>query len=565
MDTIFIELSVIIAVAVGVSLFMRLIRQPMIIGHIITGLLVGPAVFDLIKSGETIGVFSDFGIALLLFIVGLGLNPRIIREVGKIAGGIAFVKIGVTTGVGFLLARALSFGVTESLLTGLALSFSSTIIILKLLADKKELTRLYGKISIGFLLVEDIIATFALVVVAAAAGGDGVSLSDFGLLIAKFGGLITALILIRALVINNLKHIIAKSQDFLFLFSIGWALGIAALFQYFGFSLEIGALMAGVVMASLPYSQEISSRLKVLRDFFIVLFFIGLGSHLELHNMTAVLPKALLFSLIVLIGNPLVVMTVMGISGYTKKTSFKTGMTGSQVSEFSLILLLLAERSQLASQEIVSLVTMVALITIATSTYMILYSDNLYHFFERYIHIFERRFVKEQKEKRDHYELVLIGYNKGGHEFLKVFKQLKKKFVIVDYDPAIVDTLEQRNEPFVYGDVTDIELLEEINLERSRLVVSTITDMPTNLGLAEWLDKHNPHAVFVATADSAEEAAQLYNRGTAYVVLPHFIGSEKISSFLRKNGLSKTEFRHFREKHLEYLQSHHELFAGSDA
>ncbi len=562
MDSIFIELSVVIAVAVSMSLFMRIIRQPLIIGHILTGLLVGPTVFNLVKSTETIDVFSEFGIALLLFIVGLGLNPRIIKEVGKVAGAIAFVKIAVVTSLGFLICSALGFGTTESLLLGIGLSFSSTIIILKLLADKKELSRLYGKISIGFLLVEDIVATFLLVIVAAYASSGGINPGELGLLVAKFAGLITFLVLVRIIFINHMTNLIAKSQDFLFLFAIGWALGIAALFQYVGFSLEIGALVGGVVLASLPYAQEISSRLKILRDFFIVLFFIGLGSHLKLDNITNVLPQAVLLSMLVLIINPLIVMSVMGLGGYTKKTSFKTGMTGSQVSEFSLILLLLAEKSGLIGIRSVSLLTMVALITIAVSTYMILYSDNLYSFFERYLRFFERKKVKEHKEKREHYELVLIGYHKGGHEFLKVFKSLKKKYIIVDYDPQVIDVLDNRGEPFLYGDVTDLELLEELNLSHAHLIVSTITDLPTNLLIAKWLEKNNPHAVYIATADAAEEAAELYEEGASYVVLPHYIGSEKISSFLKKNGLNKTEFRHYREKHLAYLQSHHELFAS---
>jgi Kef-type K+ transport system membrane component KefB len=561
MHSIFTELSLIIAIGAGISLVMRVIRQPLIIGHILTGLIVGPTFLDLIKSGETIEVFSEFGIALLLFIVGLGLNPRIIKEVGKIAGAIAFFKIAITTGLGFLIARALGFQTSHAIFIGVSLSFSSTIIILKLLADKKELTRLYGKVSIGFLLVEDIIATFALVVVAAMASDGGVSLNDFGVLLAKFAALVTGVILVRVLLINNLGRIIAKSQDFLFLFAISWALGIAAIFQHFGFSLEIGALIAGIVLASLPYSQEVSSRLKILRDFFIVLFFIGLGSHMELHNITAVLPNALLLSLLVLIVNPLTVMTVMGLSGYTKKTSFKTGMTGSQVSEFSLILLLLAGRTGQVSETVVSLVTIVALITIAASTYLIIYSDKLYTFFEKYLHLFERRHIKEGREKREHYDLVLIGYNKGGHEFLKVFKQLKKKYVVVDYDPSVIDVLEGHNEKFMYGDVTDPEMLEELNLEHAKLVVSTITDLATNKQLAWWMEKHNPHSVFITTADSAEEAAELYQLGAAYVMLPHYIGSEKIGSFIRRNGLNKTEFKHFREKHLAYLQSHPELFS----
>jgi len=558
--SIFSELSLIIAVAVAMSLFMRLIHQPLIIGHMLTGLIVGPSLLHLVQSPETIQVFSDFGIALLLLIVGLGLNPRVIKEVGKIAALIAFVKVVTTTSVGFLVSRLFGFGVVPSFFIGIAISFSSTIIILKLLSDKKEQTRLYGKISIGFLLVEDLLATILLVFVSASGNG-GVSVQDFAQLLLKSMGLIGIIILVRILVINKMGNIIAKSQEFLFLFAIGWALGIAALFQRAGFSLEIGALVAGVTLASLPYAQEVASKLRILRDFFIVLFFIGLGSHFEIHNVYNLLPKAIVLSLIVLIANPLIVMTVMGVGGYTKKTSFKTGLTGAQISEFSLIMLLLANSTGLISQEVVSLVTLVALITIAASTYLIIYSDLLFSFFEKYLGIFERKKIKEEREHRHNYELVLIGYQKGGQEFLKLFKQLKKRYVVVDYDPGVIDLLEQKEAEYLYGDVTDPEMLEELNLEHSRLIISTITDLNTNNQLAEWLESHNPHAVFIATADSSEEASKLYEKGVSYVILPHYIGSEKIGSFIRRNGFNKTEFKKYREKHLAYLQTHYDDFS----
>ncbi len=560
MHSIFSELSLVIAVAVAVSLFMRLIRQPLIIGHILTGLLAGPSFLHLIKSPETIQVFSDFGIALLLLIVGLGLNPRIIKEVGKIAGTIAVGKILLTTLFGYAVSRLFGYSALPSLFVGVSLSLSSTIIILKLLNDKKEQSRLYGKISIGFLLVEDLFATILLVVVSASGSG-GVTLDDFATLALKCIGLILAIWFVRVVFINHMGSIIAKSQEFLFLFAIGWALGIAALFQLAGFSLEIGALIAGVSMASLPYAQEISSRLKILRDFFIVLFFIGLGSHLQLLNVAHILPQAAILSVLVLVGNPLIVMTIMGLSGYTKKTSFKTSMLGTQVSEFSLILLLLANKLGHISQDVLSLVTIVGLVTIATSTYLIIYSDKLYILFERYLELFERRKVKKEHEQKHHYDLVLIGYQKGGHEFLKVFQQLKKRYVVVDYDPGIIDTLENRGAEYLYGDVTDPELLEELNLAHAKLVISTITDMNTNSMLAEWLEKNNTGAVFIATADTSEEAAGLYGKGVAYVILPHYIGSEKIGSFIKKNGFNKTEFKKYREKHLAYLQSHYDLFA----
>lgn len=562
MHSIFSEISLVIVVAAGVSLLLRLVRQPMIIGHILTGLLVGPSVLRIVKNPETIQVFSDFGIALLLLIVGLGLNPRIIKEVGRIAASIAFAKVLLATSFGFAAARLFGYGLVTSMFIGVSLSFSSTIIILKLLTDKKEQNRLYGKISIGFLLVEDLLATMLLVAVSATGSG-GITADKFVALILKCLGLIVFIILVRVLIINRIGSLIAKSQEFLFLFAIAWALGAAALFQHAGFSLEIGALVAGVSLASLPYAQEISSRLKILRDFFIVLFFIGLGSHLELHNVLSLLPKASFLALLVLVGNPIIVMTIMGLSGYTKKTSFKTGIVGSQISEFSLILLLLAGKLGHISAEAVSLVTTAGLITIGVSTYLIIYSDKLYVLFEKYLELFERRHLKTEHEPKHNYELVLVGYQKGGQEFLKLFQQLKKRYIVVDYDPGVIDNLDNKGANYLYGDVTDPELLEELNLSKTRLIISVISDMTINNMLADWLDKNNPRAVFIATADTSDEAAELYGRGAAYVILPHYIGSEKIGAFIRKNGFNKTEFKKYREKHLAYLQSHYDLWAES--
>jgi len=554
------ELSLVIVVGVAVSLVMRLIRQPLIIGYILTGVIVGPAALHIIDSPESIQVFADFGIALLLLIIGLNLNPKIIKEVGKIAAYVAIGKVAIATILGFGLARVLGYSKTSALYIGIALSFSSTIIILKLLSDKKEQHRLYGKISIGFLLIEDLLASLVLIGVAAGGKG-GISFSETGTLLYKIIMLISVLTLFRIFVLSRLTKLISKSQEFLFLFAIGWSLGIAALFKQSGFSLEVGALVAGVTLAPMPYAQEAASRLKPLRDFFIVLFFVSLGSHLHLENVLPILPEALLFSFLVLIGCPLVVLGIMGLAGYTKKTSFKTAITGTQISEFSLILVVLGNKVGQVNDRLVALITVVGLLTIGISTYLITYSDKLYTFFEEALRFFERRKVHPEHEKMHKYELVLFGYLKGGHEFLKVFQQMERSYIVVDYDPNVIDTLEDQGIRYVYGDVGDLELLDELNLEHTRLLASTISDLQMNTYILEWLQKVNPNVVYICSADSAEEAAELYGAGATYVMLPHYIGSEKISAFIKKSGLKKSEFKKFREKHLAYLESHSELFA----
>jgi Trk K+ transport system NAD-binding subunit len=161
------------------------------------------------------------------------------------------------------------------------------------------------------------------------------------------------------------------------------------------------------------------------------------------------------------------------------------------------------------------------------------------------------------KKNLNYYELVLFGYQRGGHEFVKVFKNLKKKYVVIDYDPAAIDDLERHHIDYLYGDATDVELLEEAGLDHAKMVVSTITDHETNRFLVSLVERINPHCVIITHADTVEQAAELYELGAGYVMMPHYIGSEKIGAFIKKSGFKKSEFRKFREKHLAYLQSHY--------
>src|ERR1700694_1524663 len=287
--SVFSELSFIIVLAMVVSLIMRLIKQPLIIGHILTGILVGPSVFHLIKNPQTIEVFSSIGIALLLFIIGLGLNLKAVREVGKVAGIVGGIQLLLTAVIGYVSSQVLGFNRSEALFLGVAYSFSSTIIILKLLNDKKEQLRLYGKIATGLLLIQDIGAVVALLFVTAS-GGSSFSTSQLVGLLIKGGLVSAALLLVGGYVLPRFHKLIAGSQEFLFLFAIGWGFGAAALFELIGFSIEVGALISGIALAALPYTQEIAARLRPLRDFFIVVFFIALGSRLVFQDITSLLP-----------------------------------------------------------------------------------------------------------------------------------------------------------------------------------------------------------------------------------------------------------------------------------
>ncbi len=553
MDSIFLELSLIIIIATIIAGFMHAARQPIIIGHIITGLIVGPQLLNIAHSTELFDIFAQIGIALLLFIIGLNLRPAVIKEVGRVALVTGLGQIIFTTVIGFFIGRGLGFDTTTSAYIAIALTFSSTIIVMKLLSDKKDLGRLYGKISIGFLLVQDIVATLILIIVSSVTGETNIPIM---LLATLLEGLALVALLLATVTFGlpKLTGFFARSPEFLFLFAISWGLGIASLFQVVGFSIEIGALFAGVAMATSPYTYEISSRLRPLRDFFIVLFFILLGSRLSFDHIGVVIAPAILFSLFVIIGNPLIIMILMRILGYNKKTGFKAGLTVAQISEFSLILIVLANRHGQINDDAVTLVTVVGLITIAVSTYMIIYANVLYGLLSPYLGIFEKRSSISEQKNDENYEAILFGYHHVGEDLIHSFKQLKSSFLVVDYNPEVIEGLTNSGIDCLYGDANDNEFLSELNLAKTKLIISTMSDFEANLILTKQVRHVSKHAIVIVKSDLIEDAAALYDAGATYVMMPHYISTNHTSELIHRNGFDLSEFIKERDKHLRYIK-----------
>lgn len=557
MDSVFNELSLVIIVTAAISLFMKLIRQPLILGYILAGLLVGPSALGLIHSENLFHVFSEIGIALLLFIIGLGMNISQLRKLGRVVGFISMSTFFTISLLGFATGSLLGFTRTEAFIIGLAMVFSSTIIIVKILSDKKEQSRLHGQIAIGVILLEDIIATFALLFVAANKAGQDLALNEVVLLLGKGVVLLSLLAFGSIKVLPKVSRYMAETQELLFLFAISWGFGVAAMFDYSGFSIEIGALFAGVALAASPYVQEIASRLKPLRDFFVVIFFITLGESLDIGSFSSIILPAIILSLIVIVMKPLTAISLMGLLGYTKRVSFKAGINLSQISEFSIVLVVLAINSGLVRPEVGAIITLVAIITIAVSTYLMQYDDKLFKYFDRIkLQLFEKDVTYRESKHATSYPIVLLGYHHGGHEFVHIFQQMKHRFLVVDYNPEIIDLMQHQNIDYLYGDANDTELLDEAQLDKAKLVVSTISDHVTNVFLVNLLQKVNPGAVFICHADNIHEATELYDLGASYVMIPHYIGSEKIGAFIKRVGLNKSEFKKFREKHLVHLETH---------
>jgi Kef-type K+ transport system membrane component KefB/Trk K+ transport system NAD-binding subunit len=549
----FTQFGVVILVVLGVSIVMRLLKQPLIIGYILSGILVGPFCLNIIQNTETLNIFSEMGIAFLLFIVGLHLSPNVIKEVGKVSLVTGIGQILFTSLIGYLIATLLGFSAVTAIYIAIALTFSSTIIIMKLLSDKDALEKLYGKISIGFLLVQDLVAILILIVVSSLATGKGAGVLLLSTII-KGLILVAVLIPISYYILPTLSDFFAKSQEFLFVFAISWGFALSILFLYLGFSIEVGALIAGIMLSISPYSYEISSKLKPLRDFFIISFFIILGSQMAFGDISNLIIPAIILSLFVLIGNPLIVIILMGLMGYSKKTGFMAGLTVAQISEFSLILIALGFKTGSLSQEILSLVTIIGLITIAGSTYLIIYSDAIFNKLSGFLGLFERKKIKEKEIPKKKYNYILLGYNRIGFSVVKAFSKITKNFLVVDYNPKVVKELKEKGINAVYGDVDDCEFLEDLGINKASLIVSTVPDKESNRIILSVLNMKKNKPLIMLTSRQIRDALELYESGADYVILPHFLGGEFTSRLIEKAKTNRKRYETEKKKELKILR-----------
>jgi len=554
MEEIFIYLAIILLAAFLVSYIIKLFRQPIIIGYIIAGIIISPFIIKFGAPREMIDVFSHLGIAFLLFIVGLHLNPNIVKRIGTTSLIVGLGQMALTFVVGFLISfYLLSFGYVASMYIGVALMFSSTIIVTKLLSDKRELESLHGKICIGVLIIQDLVAVAVLILISSMSGE-----GNFGTFAARTflggGGLLVGLFVIGYFVLPKITYNIAKSQELLFLFAICWCFLIASLFSYFGLSIEIGALVAGVVLSISPYSTEISSKIRPLRDFFLIIFFIILGWNIQILNINSIILNAIIFALLALLFKPIILMALMAFSGHTKRNNFLVGTTLAQISEFSLIVLALGVAMGHISDKILSTLTLTAVLTIAVSTYFIIYSNRFYEKMSGIVPIFEKKKARDEKEVVREYDAILFGYNRIGFGILRTLNKIKKRTLVVDFNPDTVSDLKKMRIPALYGDASDSEFLRELPLEKLQLAVSTIPDFETNLVLIETIKLANPKAIVIVTAHQIKESLGLYRRGADYVLTPHFLGGEYVSKMVSKIKTKYDGYKDEKQKHVKMLK-----------
>jgi len=540
--TIFFEITIVIVMASVLAIVFRFLKQPPILAYILTGIILGPIGLIHIESEELLKTMAEFGITFLLFMLGLELKLKELKSTGRTALILGFGQIGLTTIIGVGICLLLGFSLVTSFYIGLALTLSSTIIVVKLLSDKKDLNSLYGKLSIGLLLVQDFVAILALIFLAGLSANTSFSYLSFLEVIIKAVLLFVVVGYLSQYIVPKLIDKIANSTELLFLFSIAWAFGIAALVSspWIGFSIEIGGFLAGIALANSMEHLQIVARIRPLRDFFVTIFFVMLGMEMSFTNVGSILFPALLLSTFVLVGSPIIVMTILGLLGYRKRVSFFTGLIVAQVSEFSLILIFLGSKLGHVSEEIISLITIVSIVTFVVSTYMIMNSNKLYKHLKKYLSFFEFRKTDQEdielvQEFDDH--TILIGANRTGQAILDTIKKSQNNIVVVDFDPDVITMLEKKEAICIFGDIADSDIQQKVNLDRAKLVISTVSDIHDNLILIDSVRVKNKRVKIIVLANNQREADHLYKAGAHYVVIPHLSSGVHIAEFIKENKL----------------------------
>lgn len=559
MGNLFLEITVIIAIASILSLIFKLLKQPEILAYILTGIIIGPLGFFNLNNGEVLHSMGQFGVTLLLFMIGMEIKLSDLNSIGKSATIIAVAQVIFTFISGYLLSLVLGFNVITALYLGLALTFSSTIILVKILSDKKDLHSLYGKVSIVILLIQDFAAILLLVFISnASKPAFSNPFLEYGLIALKAVALFSLIIFLSQKVFPKLVEPIAKSSQTLFLLSLAWVFGLSALVTspLIGFSLEIGGFLAGLALANSIANYQIIAKVKILRDFFIVMFFVLLGFQMKISNISSIIFPVIVFSLFVLFIKPFIIMILTGDGGYKKRTSFLTGISLSNISEFSLILVFLGYNLGAIDDNAVSIVTLVGIITFASSSYLINANKTLFKIFSNKLNFFENSKSKNEtygatdklENLKNH--VVLIGGDQMGQSILRTLENSEEDLVVIDFDPKILSRLIEKNVNCLFGDIADLDIQARAKLDTAKLVISTIPDLEDNLTLLKELQHENRKAKIVVMAIDSYDAKLLYKAGADYVVLPYVAGGMQVNKILKEH-LGNVEA--LRKKDEQYL------------
>lgn len=540
MNQTFIQLATVLGLSSIFGFVADKFKLPILLAFLLAGVVISTTNLFNFDTSQILAFLPEIGIAFVLFLVGMELDLRELKMLGRPILASSLGQIVISTLFGFSVATLLGFGELESLFLGLGLSFSSTVVVIKLLLEKRDLTSLYGKLSVGILLVEDLVAVLALMGVSV-----GSSIFHTGIqasfpvlaLFLKGAALFLTTFVLSKLVLERVFRAVASSTELLFLTALTWCFLFISLSTMLGFSVVVGAFLAGVALASSPYHFQIQGKIKPLRDFFLTLFFVYLGSQVKIGDIATFWPAILTLSAYALVMKPVIFLLVLGSFGFRKHTLFQTALNLSQISEFSLVLVLFGVGLGRVAPEALSVMAAVAVLSIAASSIMITYSQKVYRLILPILSFFERttqvHFLESKVNGGAADHVVVIGAHRLGGPVVTYLKSKKIPTVVLDFNPHIVEQLGKEGVRAIYGDVGNPDVLDSLYLERAKLIISTAQDKEDNLLFLREIKRRKVYVPTVVRAADLSEVEMLYQAGADRVILPEVLSGDYLAQLIK--------------------------------
>lgn len=553
------DIGLCIVAATVLAYIARLLRQPLLLAYIAAGVLIGPIGLEQITDQDSIQILAEIGLALLMFIVGLEIDFKKLLSAGVPAAITTSVQVVGSAIMGWALASIVGFEGLERLYLGAAVAFSSTMIVVKLLADRSELDTLPGRTTLAILLFQDVFAIIALAIQPSL--GRDLPVGSIALIGLRGIGLVVASIIVSRYALPLLFRWVAKSPEILLLSAISWCFVVCYAAMQLEFSLAMGALIAGMSISALPYTLDVVAKIQSLRDFFVTLFFVSLGMLIQMPT-GSILWQAAVISIAVILSRFLLIWPVLRLMGYDNRTGALSSIHLAQTSEFGLLIALIGLTLQPAhiSSEVFSLVVIVLVITSTTSTYMIHYSHGLA---ARLVRMLSRTGYKDRHLPHEDAqpvapaEIVLVGCFRVGETLMEQLAAAKADFLVIDFNPQLHERLIARGLRCLYGDISHRDVLEHAGVEHAKVLVCAISDDflrgTSNQRLLQTLRGMNPEAVIIVSADSVSQAVGLYEQGADYVVLPRVLAADDLMNVIDVARTGHLEQR--RSRHAEMLRS----------
>lgn len=547
------QITLILVSAIFFGAIFRYLKQPVFLAYIVVGLFVGTYFINGVENLSS-NNYLEVVVSILLFISGLSINLKHLNDLGQntlVKNTLAFFIISFFF---YFCLSFIGFEIIESIILSVCLSLSSSVILSKISSEDLLHRSLFNKIASSHLLVQSVFLIFILVFLGAFSGNqlneDFYNLFVNNLL--KTLILVVNLYLVSKYIISRLVKFISSSNEYLFLFVVGFGFGVVSLFKFLNLSYELGALVAGVMLSIHNFSLEVSSKLKVIKDISLLGFFVFLGSGLNYNILSSKILLIFILLVLVVASKIIINLYLEKLFHTSLRDSFYSSLSLTSLSEFSLVLVILSFSKGLLNSDIYSVIGFVYIILSVINIYLIKHRNFLYNRYFDSLQIFKS--AKENRETISEIDVLLLGCGKLGFDFLENYKYLKNKFLVVDYDNEVLKKLHKFKINNIYGDIGDNEFFESLPYLTSKLIYISIFDKEITREILKKLKSRKYSGVKIAVSYSYEDTLEFYRLGADYVVMPDYVSGKFVSDLTLNLGFDSKKYLSEKNLNLESLK-----------